>query len=556
MSNYSATYQGRLTQSAVLDAFLSEYANHYNHVERSLYADMRRTRKAAASFKNSYLLKYEITARQFNAIRINLDGKIDSVLELLTLRKQDLESQINKAKKVILKIRNESKKHQKKRRLEILETKLAAVEQQITDQDPRICFGSRQLFNKQFNLEINGYLSHEEWKRDWDAKRNSQFYVLGSGDETNGCQGCVISKNPDGTFNFKLRSLSMAANYAEINNVAIKYGHEVLNQAIQRHEDLNAAYSDASKRMRKALKIGPCVPSEDVPAGGIKKPLGPSLSYRFLKDEKGWRVFITTDMPEIKKASIRDAGKIGVDINADCLAVTEIDRFGNLVDSEVIHLVTYGKNANQAEAIIGDAVKIAVDLAIKACKPIVIEKLKFSKKRAELEGENSKYARMLSSFAYNKIVQSIKSRTHRFGVEVIEVNPAYTSVIGLVNYSKRLGISAHQAAAFAIARRGSGFRERPIQEKETTIPTPKGDHVTFPLPVRNRGKHVWSFWSDVKKYTTAVLAAHIRPPEGDPAKSMKLKPSKRKCPVFTVRSRDVNRLQNCAAGAMGDDIPW
>jgi IS605 OrfB family transposase len=227
--------------------------------------------------------------------------------------------------------------------------------------------------------------------------------------------------------------------------------------------------------------------------------------------------------------------------------------------------VTYGKTSDQAEAIIGDAVKIAVDLAIKAFKPIVIEKLKFSRKRSELEGENPKYARMLSSFSYNKIIQGIKSRSHRSGIEVIEVNPAYTSIIGLVNYSKRLGISVHQAAAYVIARRGSEFRERPIQEKETTIPTLKGDHVTFPLPVRNRGKHVWSFWSDVKKYTKAVLAAHTRPPDnacversrnGDPAKKMKPKTSKRKCPVYSVRSRSANRQQHCLADVMEDSIPW
>jgi IS605 OrfB family transposase len=367
---------------------------------------------------------------------------------------------------------------------------------------------------------MNGYLNHDEWKSDWTAKRNNQFYVLGSKDETSGCQGCVMTVNPDGTYNLQLRLMDKlitksSGKHAEIKNISIKYGVDVIRKALQN---------------------------------------GQALSYRFLRDDKGWRVLISTDGPEVQMVSIKHAGKIGIDINADCLAATEIDRFGNLVNSEVIHLVTYGKNADQAEAIIGDAVKITVDLAIKACKPIVIEKLKFSKKQAELEGENPKSARMLSSFAYNKIIQSIKSRAYRFGIEVIEVNAAYTSIIGLVNYSKKLGISTHQAAAFAIARRGSGFRERPIQEKEATIPTPKGDHVTFSLPARNREKHVWSFWSEVKKSTTAVLAAHIRPPNGDPAKKIKPKTSKRKCPVFSVRSRNASQ-QNCSADEM-DAIPW
>jgi len=550
MSNHTATYQSRLALNPEQEQFLADYAARYNHVERTLYADMRRSGQSAASFKNDYLLRFGVTARQFNAIRVNLDGKIDSVLELLTLRKQETEAQIARAKKALLNIAKEFKKHQKMRRLATLEARLAAIEEQIACQDPRICFGSRDLFRKQFNLEINGYLNHQEWKKDWNAKRNSQFFVLGSGDETAGCQGCVITENSDGTFNLRLRSLSKEASYALIENVPIKYGDDVIRHAIQRHIAIKEKCTQNLVKLKASLAFGP-IPNAD----RVIKPLGPSLSYRFLRDEKGWRVFITTEVPETKMVSIKDSGKIGIDINSDCLAITEIDRFGNLVDSKVIKLVTYGKNSGQAEALIGDAIKQAIDMAVTACKPVVIEKLKFSKKRAELEGVGSKQARMLSSFSYNKIVQNIRSRAHRFGVEVIEVNPAYTSIIGLVNYSKRLGISVHQAAAYAIARRGSGFRERPIMEKDAIIPTPKGDHVTFPLPARNRGKHVWSFWSAVKISAEAVLAAHIRPPDnGDPAKKMKLKTSKRKCPVFSVRSRNASQ-QNCSADEMGA-LPW
>ena len=151
-----------------------------------------------------------------------------------------------------------------------------------------------------------------------------------------------------------------------------------------------------------------------------------ALSYRFLRDDKGWRVFITTNMAEIKTVSVKASGVIGIDINADYLAVSETDQFGNLVNSRVIQLVTYGKDSDQAKAAIGEAVKAAIAIVSKVLKPVVIEKLDFSKKKAELENENPKYSRMLSSFACNKVVQGIKSRAYRFGIEVLEVNPAYT----------------------------------------------------------------------------------------------------------------------------------
>jgi len=46
-------------------------------------------------------------------------------------------------------------------------------------------------------------------------------------------------------------------------------------------------------------------------------------------------------------------------------------------------------------------------------------------------------------------------------VEVIEVNPAYASTMGMVNFAHRYGISVHQGAAIAIARRSLGLSERP-----------------------------------------------------------------------------------------------
>ena len=504
-----------MTLTPEQEEFLTGYAAHYNMVERKLYADMQKSGKSAASFKNAYLLEYKITARQFNAIARNLEGKISSVLELLPLYKQELEAKIAKAKKVIPKIKNPDKAHQKKRRIFNLETRLTALNQQIEAKDPSICFGSRSLFRKQFYLEENGYANHAEWKADWDAKRNSQFYILGSHDETGGCQGCVISVNLDGSFNLRVRKMGKETEYVWIRDVHIPYGQDVIRQAVRNEQ---------------------------------------AISYRFLRDSKGWRVFITTDVPKVEMQSIKDSGKIGVDINADCLAVSEIDRFGNLCGTRVIPLVTYGKSSDQAEALIGEAVKDLVDWAVTVSKPIVIENLNFSKKKAELEAEEPKYARMLSSFSCNKIIQGIKSRAFRHGIEVIERNPAYTSIIGLVNYAKRHGLSSHQSAAYVIARRGSGFRERPITEK-VEIPTPKGDHVTFPLPVRNRGKHLWSFWSTVRTSARAVLAAHCRPPSGDPEKGRTNAPLKRKCPLFSVKPREANRQQHCLADVMGE-IPW
>jgi hypothetical protein len=44
-------------------------------------------------------------------------------------------------------------------------------------------------------------------------------------------------------------------------------------------------------------------------------------------------------------------------------------------------------------------------------------------------------------------------------VEVIEINPAYTSVIGMLKYAPQLSIDKDVAGAYAIGRRALGFKE-------------------------------------------------------------------------------------------------
>ena len=57
---------------------------------------------------------------------------------------------------------------------------------------------------------------------------------------------------------------------------------------------------------------------------------------------------------------------------------------------------------------------------------------------------------MLSSLAYTQVQTFLRARAFDAGIEVYEVNPAYTSVIGRYKFSGRYGMSAHNAAALVI----------------------------------------------------------------------------------------------------------
>ena len=81
--------------------------------------------------------------------------------------------------------------HQKRRRLAGLELRCEQLEAERKAGQIHLCFGSKKLFHSQFHLAENGFPSHAEWKQAWREARSSQFFVLGSKDETAGCQGMV-----------------------------------------------------------------------------------------------------------------------------------------------------------------------------------------------------------------------------------------------------------------------------------------------------------------------------------------------------------------------------
>ena len=107
------------------------------------------------------------------------------------------------------------------------------------------------------------------------------------------------------------------------------------------------------------------------------------------------------------------------------------------------------------------------------------------------------------------LLEILQSRALHLGVLVHQVNPAYTSIIGAITFSRRYGISNHHAAALCIARRLLGFSENPPKVSSVIIDTKKGQLTLF-LPVRNRNKHVWSYWAVVRKKIQAVYVTHSR----------------------------------------------
>ena len=478
------TYQDRIRSLDDLDpvkgyAALSAYAELFGRVERSLFARFC-AGASLTSLKNSYLIKYRIPARMFNALRVSLEGKISAVRESMNRYIESLKTRIKRAEVQIaaaIERGNLNMAHQKKRRLAILAGRLASVLFDKSSGRVRLCFGSKKLWRKRYCLEANGYASHDDWLVDWRDTRSDEFFVLGSKDETSGCQLCVATVQDDGRINLRLRLpdhlVEKHGKYLVMKDLHFHNGHVQVLAALQSEE-------------------------------------GQAISYRFKRDGKGWRVFASVKHQAVPVVTTRRLGAIGVDVNTDHLAVSETDYSGNWIRSFTVPLVTFGKSQKQAAALIGDAVAQVVGYARSVGKPLVVENLDFSKKKDQLEGEYPGRSRMLSSFAYGKIRTYFLSRGYREGVEVVEVNPAYSSLMGRVLFMERYGLSVDQAAALVLARRllncSEGIPDHGL------CPDGYGGHVAFraPAPGRKRVKHVWALWGMLWGKLVPALAERRR----------------------------------------------
>ena len=472
----TTTIQTRLPRSPDLavTAALDAYAELYSNLERVAIATLC---KGGKLDKKAFLKDNGITGRQYNALTRSSEGKIDSQLsnfenyiaecraksagqKLRIEKKQELIKDPKNAPKVG---RLHKAIRQHKSRIQRLEARKAGFERQLAAKRPSICMGSRKLFRQQFNLAENGLENHAEWLALWRRERSSQLFVVGSKDETSGCQGCVILPQGDGLYTLRIRLPdaleAVHGQYCYVTDVAFSHDRHWLEQAIASNQARKVMQAEYNQRAKDPEFVGPLDKSSR-----FLEAFGQAISYRFVRDEKrGWRVLVTTERNGQAITTNRKNGAVGVDLNNHHLSVTEIDRRGIKVGCADLHFrsdedITSAKTATALQMA---AVKI-VEQAKLASKPIVIEDLDFTIKKAKLQKQKPGSARLnkvISALVYRKFRSILETRAFKEGVEVIVVNPAYTSLIGQLKYQNQTENSIHQAAGLVIARRGIGFKD-------------------------------------------------------------------------------------------------
>jgi hypothetical protein len=191
------------------------------------------------------------------------------------------------------------------------------------------------------------------------------------------------------------------------------------------------------------------------------------VSCRAVKRGNKWylQVILTLIRNEQSPAAEMGSGVIGLDYNDGLIVAAETDAYGKLVGMREYRLVFHG-SGGKAETEIRETVAGIVGMAKHAGKYLIVEDLDFKdKKSRQQKGGNASYNRMLHLFDYSRYRDTLNNSCFRNNVGLVKVNPRDTTKIGKQKYSNSMKLSAHQAAAYVIARRGLGFEDK-LAKKE------------------------------------------------------------------------------------------
>ena len=446
------TISTRVKDKQIIEEFRSQ-CSLYNKIFRYTYSYITRLQiDFDKNELNKHLQnKFNITKRIASSVVYDAKGRRESLVELtkyfIKQNKRKLDyflDKRNKLKEIVqeksLKVKdnllNENQlkvyRNQKKdlfnlnQKINRYKMKIYRMEYNLDLSKLSICFGTKKLFNQQ---HTEYYKTHEGWLKAFRNKRDANAYYLGETEQLGCNQTFQLSKLENNLFHFKVRKIGEKG-WIE-GDCEIKHDIEsklkLLSNNLESH----------------------------------KQPITCRIHFEEKKCYIQIILTIEYDKDELKTNSKN--GVIGLDFNEGFISKCITDVKGNLLDNKDIMRYNYGKG-NKSKS---ELEKIAFDLvqeALKLGKSIVKEDLNFNKSKSKLNksktAKGKRYNSMLSTLDYSRFDFILNNIAHRNKVEIIKVNPAYTSKIAKLKYCKSKKLTVHQGAAYVIARRGQGFKDK------------------------------------------------------------------------------------------------
>jgi IS605 OrfB family transposase len=295
--------------------------------------------------------------------------------------------------------------------------------------DKPVVFGGRRLFEKLCKNHLTGK-AREKLKKQWRELRQGTLIAIGSKHKT--AQGNLLLRfmELDGKLHLRITTGNREFIYAKV---------------------LREPSNSKDKWITFMAML--------LESWQTKNYFAYTVELKLREGDVYGSVSFEIPTPEVKYT--KENGVIAIDTNASPihLAVAEVSKTGELLSYQTIslhHLLGLSKNAkDHQEWILAHKI---VDLAIQKGKAIAIENLEKLRKGMRGDGK-AKLRKILHNWNAKKLLQKIKRIARLKGVEVIEINPAYTSVIGMLKYAPQLNIDKDIAGAYVIGRRALRFKE-------------------------------------------------------------------------------------------------
>jgi len=389
---------------------------------------------------NTYLQhKYGIVKRTANSIIFDAQGRFNAIKGLKEYEKKQLEHKITHLENTIIpklveqRNRNSSilrkglsislvkqrnlrlKIVAKKAKLNKLKQKLNNLSHQLETGKLKLCFGTKRLLKQDYKKFIE--------------QRDSQMTFVEEKEKTSCNQILQLTYNKkNNQFDIRLRKDFGGYKSAQ-NDDKYACGKVYFNH----HKD-------------KIISI-------------LKNKNSP-LSYRIIKKNNRYYLYCTFEIQvdENDFVTRSDYGTIGLDFNKGFVTLSETNKYGHLVQTQF--LPYRFKSGNKTKTDLQGIANHVMRLAHQMGKDVCIENLDFktTKSRTETK-QDKKYNEMIHSLAYRQFSDMIENVTYRNKVNLIKVNPAWTSWLARQLYCPTMKLNVHVGASYVIARRGQGYED-------------------------------------------------------------------------------------------------
>ena len=390
-------------------------------------------------FRQDFMKEHNISKRTTDSILKDVLGRIKGLAELKKYEVSQKEQKIKKLKEEIEKLDKKISEFQekmknkikvshlkywnlkksralKKMKLNKFQMRLEQLKWKIETGHFKLCFGTKKLLNSN--------------KIEFLLQRDSQISYIGSQEEKGRNSMFQLSyNNRNNQFDIKLRK-DFGFDKEEKYVFGKCYFNNHKNKLIEALGNKNSTpltYSIIRKNRRYYLHC--------------------TFEYRIENKD----LFLTR----------KNYGTIGIDFNKEFLTVSETDRNGNLVKTDIFKY-RFGEG-NKTQSDLENCISKILKRSLETGKDVCFEDLNFkgtkSKTTKGKTDKGKKYNNMLHTLAYSLYDKLMTNMTFKNKIGIIKVNPAWTSWIAKNKFCERMKLNIHIGAAFVIARRGLGIKD-------------------------------------------------------------------------------------------------